>query len=353
VTASYNPHNILQSVSDCPDSEFLAWGHPIGRSVYPLFIRENDRLFFIGTAFLISRFGFILTAAHCIFDGIYREPHLAHLRNDFETQGSFDLNQIGFSVLVHYPISTNSIRSHLLPLENIGGAPPTDVVIGSIANFFAPLSDAPMILSPSMPQGDTLVTAVGYPKIDVPTGGLDIEEAQANPQAFLKDYDFRIRVSKGTVKAIFASHFAKGYGNAPSFVADLEVAPGQSGGPVIGPTGICGIITGSASSFMSDTKASLISMLYPLLTTKITKSLPLATNFTMNFGMPFIHLIKKNMVKTDGSESEAIIRPTEDGKWYISHKASEGHESYVFDDLDGYLKDRKAEKKLMPKIRVK
>jgi hypothetical protein len=342
----YNPHDVLTDLGISSEVELPAWGHRIGRSVYPLFISEGGRVFPVGTAFLISRHGYVLTAAHSIFEGIKREPRLARLRNDFEAGGEYAMKDVGFHVLVHYP-TPSGFRVHFFPLENVGAAPPTDLVIGSIANFQDPDVEAPLMLSPGLPLGGAQVTAIGYH--GMPPGGIALRDVEADPEGFLRDYNHHIRIARGAVKAVFVSRFAKGYCDGPSFLADFEVLSGQSGGPVLGPTGVCGLITGSASQIVGS-PASIVSMIYPLLATSVTKTVQMAPNFKINFGMPTLQLIGGDLVSTDGSESSIVIHRTDDGLLSMSPLAPQQSDDYVFEDYHGYLDGRRAIRRAKPPI---
>jgi hypothetical protein len=58
------------------------------------------------------------------------EERLAHLLFTPELPKSIDLRSAGISVLHHRPNDRSGMDITILPLENVAGAPPTDVVFG-------------------------------------------------------------------------------------------------------------------------------------------------------------------------------------------------------------------------------
>ena len=106
-----------------------AWGHPLARTVMPLFIRMDDRLVPAGTAFWIGRsVSFVLTAMHTVKWALQHEGRFDRELTTGEMPRQAELKRTALYVLHTEEATAEAGRISFIPLENLSGGPPGDVV---------------------------------------------------------------------------------------------------------------------------------------------------------------------------------------------------------------------------------
>lgn len=241
-----------------------AWNHPIGQGIMPLFIRSDDRMIPVGTAFLISRFGLVACAAHCIYQALRYRRYGTSIADAFDAvNNEYDLDDVGLSVLHHSLKDDGRTSISLWPLEHVRIGPPSDVVYASL--LWAPdILKLSFTLSPGVPRVGKTLLSVGYTEFAFPEGGLPIDRITEGRFDWEREYSHSLRVCEGLSGPIFTQQYSRGYVDGPCILTTCETVGGQSGGPVFNEEGnVCAIV--SAGTQVTGSPGSIASTLYPTL----------------------------------------------------------------------------------------
>ena len=312
------------------------WNHPISEKVFPLCIVKDDVAIPIGTAFMVSEIGILISATHNILE-MFRHHRRREMPRDltkFETDYNFD--DVSLSIIHQIPNEDGTTRITLLPIENVHVARPTDVVYGSLI-YQTLVRYRGLALSPSMPRIDSgSVLSVGYCDFKYPEDGISLKSIREGSFDWANDYSHTLRVCEGQIKAIFVQKFASGFIEGPCLITDFEIEHGQSGGPAFNEHGFIFGVNSAGSTKMLDFPSSILSLLYPTLGTNIKKILSLMENCTLNFTVPVIQLIQNGAIKTDSSEFLNSIEVEDDG-FRVSPIGHGTNLNHVFDDVHGFI----------------
>lgn len=306
-----NLRDYKQNESDL-EWDLPSWGLPLSQGIMHFCTIINNRLFPVGTAFIISKLGIIATASHVVHDAVRKnaEAHKAFINK--KSSKNITLNDIKLAVLYHRFLKKDKIEITIWPVENLQIAFPTDVAFG----FLRFQQDFPYLafrLHPAVPRiGDT-VFSIGYCESKHPKDGISIDDFKKGSIDWNEALTHRFHVVEAKIKALFVQRFASGYAEGPCFLIDNEIKHGQSGGPVFDANGnICGINLGGASIFLNK-PSSLISMIYPAIAANIKLTARLSQNFTINSNQPLINLISTGGLITDGSENQFQLTIEDEG----------------------------------------
>lgn len=267
LVAQTPPKDIHQAFSSFGPTSFL-----LKQSIVPvvaLAFREQV-MRCIGTAFLISCTGYLITACHVLFDPLDRgygrtstTPTATELTGDVElgviipTSPAYGVKGIRFfpferwwcwgsweeSPLIHEPPRFNQI---------------TDVALCKIPEPPNSVPHQPLNLSLNTFAVGEEAYVVGYPNMkDVPIEG-DVD------QFSIGNFSHELRVSLGQVVRLFpANHLEKELPTpGPCFEIKTRTFGGMSGAPIFGARG--GVVRGVMSRSFSGEKRSYGSMLDPL-----------------------------------------------------------------------------------------
>ena len=214
------------------------WHQSLGRSVFPLMLRRERRLIPIGTAYCISKTGLVATATHCVLEALKHEPS-GQLKN---APGQHDLQDVALYIL-HYSVACSGIAAFRnIPIDNLAGDWENDAILGVLRTGSTNPPLVPIPLSCAVPRIGSQVRVVGYHDFDFPEGGIDLDEVEAREFRWADRYSHQLRVSEGSVEAIFLRRFAAGFGGGPCFATTAQTVHGQSGGPVMSGSGFsCGV----------------------------------------------------------------------------------------------------------------
>lgn len=328
--------------------ELPPYGHPLAQGVYPLFATVDERLFPLGTAFCLSKLGIVATAEHNIRDALRHHWRGDTLRSMDKLPASYSLNDVGLSILNHY-LEKNSYIVHLWPIENIQGAPPTDIVYG-FPKFQTHFPFLPLPISFAVPRIGSRVICVGYSDTCFPDAGIQCDDLRYGRSNWFKAYKYNFKVTMATVTRIFTQRFTNRFMEGPCFTIDNELNHGMSGGPVFNEAGyICGVVSAGASNFFNS-PASIVSLLYPTLLTDIKLGVSIGP-VRINGIRQLVSLIGQGFVITDGSESLVTIRPM-DGELFIGPMIRREDVSSVYDDFLGFQAGKEASKETREIYRV-
>lgn len=306
-----------------------SWTHPVGQGVMPFFVELDRRLFPVGTAFVVGRFGLVASAAHCIYQAL-RE------RGIEVRPGHRDITSLGFRVL-HYRPAEGEVRFTLWPLEHIQIALPTDVLFASLV-WNAGIQTMNFAISPSLPRVGKKVLTLGYVDFRFPDGGIPLGDVAAGRFDWNANYSHRLGVSEGTVQSIFLRRFMRGYLDGPCFLTSAATRHGQSGGPVFNEAGdVCATHSADATLFSSEPSA-LASPLYAALPVEIKTTARLGKVFSMTYAASLLQLIDQGIVRSDGTEALADI--VQEGVSYrVNPRVHLDDCGRVYEDFHAYTRD--------------
>jgi hypothetical protein len=322
--------------------ELPAWGHPISQGVLPLFITFEGRLFPVGTVFTIGRgITFVISAFHNIREAWKHEERLAHLLFTPELPKSIDLRSAGISVLHHRPNDRGGMDITILPLENVAGAPPTDVVFG-FPEFQANLPTLVNRLSFDLPPIGEKVWSIGYAEFKFPPDGIPVAEIRNGNFDWHRDYSHKLMVVEAFIERIFTRRFIPSYLNGACFTFDAEISHAQSGGPVLSSQGLVRGVNSAGATHFFGRPISVASLLYPFLFIELRFGVTFGP-VRMNRIAELIELIGEGRIPTDGSEERVGICKVNGTETFSVHpRAEKTMSGYIHDDFFGYEQGMKA-----------
>lgn len=331
--------------------EAPAWGSALSKMVLPLFITSGDRYIPIGTAFWVGRkVSFVMTAMHNVHEALRHEGRYDRELASGRLPPHLDLKTAGLCVLHQDEVTTENVRFTLTPLENLHGAPPTDVVVG-YPSFVPDRATASLPLSFDVPRVGQTVWSLGYTDFE-PVSGISIEAVRSGAFDWRTEYRHRLMVTEGRVDRIFTQRFATGFGDGPCFSFDNEIAHGQSGGPVVTDDGrIVGLNSSGAARFFNR-PASVAALLHPLVLTPVKFGVKLGP-LILGREARLIDLIFEGAIASDGSEQALGFTQEEPGgPVAISGRALVEDRPFVHDDFAGYQAARSATRLEGPSFRL-
>jgi len=157
------------------------------RGIFPLVATKNERLYPLGTAFCISKFGLLLTAEHNLRDALRFHDLGDALRAMDRLPDGLDLRGLGLSVIWKH-IGESSGQMNLWPIEHIAGGPPTDIVF-AFPQFQTQFPYQLFRLSFDIPRIGSNVRCVGYSKSNIGRDGMSFSEFQQEPQKYSNAFD--------------------------------------------------------------------------------------------------------------------------------------------------------------------
>lgn len=292
------------------------WGHILSKLVLPLFMRVDQKLIPIGTAYWLGGgVPFVMTALHCITEALRYQPQYERMFASDKLPSSVDLKNCAFYILHQDECTDDGGRITLIPLESVDAGPPTDVAFG-YPRFEGGRATLALPISFNPPRIGSIVWSLGYTEF-APKEGILIKEIQDGSFDWVNRYKHRFVVTEGTVEAIFTEQFSDGFVRGPCFAFDNAIDHGQSGGPIFTTDGrVVGLNSATATCFF-DKPMSLGSMFYPLLLNGIKASVTLGqpgASLTMQIRRPLIDLVLQGAIKSDGSEANVAIYNTLEGQ---------------------------------------
>ncbi|WP_338693198.1 hypothetical protein V5279_43340 [Bradyrhizobium sp. 26S5] len=237
-------------------------------------------------------------------------------------------------------------------MENVQGAPPTDVVIG-YPQFQTEAPSMVNRLSFDLPIIGEKVWSVGYCEFKYPEHGIPLAAVRSGAFDWEHDYSHKLVVVEGFVQRIFTQRFANGFVEGPCFTIDAEIAHAQSGGPVLTSDGVIrGINSAGATTFLNQ-PGSIISLFYPLLFMQLRFGAQMGI-VRLNATRPLIDLIGQGTIPTDGSETRvAVGHDATTGRFYVNPRVEKSVATYVHDDFAGYQAGKLATQESRPFYRLR
>jgi len=321
-----------------------SWGHLISKCVMPLLISAEDRLFPVGTAFVLSK-GVVLfaTAEHNIREALKRCWRNNRLAFEHTITGNHDLSEgVGVWVLYHHLQPSGTVDVLLWPLETLCGPQPSDLVVCS-PKAAPNLGTVSYDVSFDIPEPGTLVQCVGYSDFVFPEEGIPLGAVRNGTFDWKNNYDHTLWVIEGAVAYLFTQRFAAGYVQGPCFSISAEIPHGLSGGPAFSTANgsICGVNSAGATAFFGSS-TSLVSPLFPTLFTEVKFGFDFAPNFRMNAVQSVAHFVARSSIKSRGTESSVNFSTEPDGTLRIGIRTRAALSGWVFDDFQAFQEGRPA-----------
>src|SRR5580704_14333697 len=86
------------------------WGHPISQGVLPIGVMTGDSFYPLGTAFVVSRLGIIMTATHVLEGAARHHQQEKRLRSALENRSSYEITDVGLSVMYSRATTANHVE---------------------------------------------------------------------------------------------------------------------------------------------------------------------------------------------------------------------------------------------------
>ncbi len=232
-------NHLIQSVNGHDFVPFNSVGGPIQEAVLPLIAKVDDRLWPVGTAFVIYPGGLLLTARHVLEEA---ERHaIPRQRSDGSTYRHYEL----------YALYMSSSRAEgidlfggSLPVDELWCADSHDVAIVRVNLPRHVETDEPLwlrsttILGTRPPRVGSPVAAIGYCKMTAE----EVTEGTV-------DYSQETAISTGRVTEVFHQRRDGVLATYPCFHVDCRFDSGMSGGPILDDRGrVCGIVSRGLTS---------------------------------------------------------------------------------------------------------
>lgn len=328
--------NLIDLISEYWDGETAFFdlpevGHVISESVMPLVATTpSQQVFNIGTCFVISSFGLVLSAEHCLKGTITRLERGGD-RKVLNAPDDQVLRLKDFALAVFWTRTKLDGRLEGMPWPVYGAhaVRPLDVMAATLKPAVDDLTEQAfrfrsLPISPAMPPASSRVFALGYHEMnDVGNFGLlasSDEKPNSAPRQMYVEREQRFSVAVGHVENIYSERMDRGMCKFPCFTLDLdtELPHGFSGGPVINENGcVCGVVSGGR----------VASLLYPALLTPVE----LASGSTQ-----LLDLVRDGHIASDGSEKlVTFTAPVDANGWWSCSYSHELHNyGFVFKDIE-------------------
>jgi hypothetical protein len=306
------------------------WQSKLSGGVFPFGATVDGRFIPIGTATLISGSGIVLSAWHNVHEAFNYAHNGDALRQMRELAGNHSLDGAGLSVLhSHHHTESGRLDVSIFSLWHANGAPPSDLMFGSLVQDAAGHPRLPLPVSFAVPRIGERVLCLGYGEMTYPEGGIDMDGIRRGSTDIVTRTKMDLHVVEGVVRRILTVRVAKGFGEGPCALVDCEVKHGQSGGPVLNEQGfVCGVVS---SSFGSQ---STVALLYPALLTEIHTRV-LIGPVTMSANYPLLERVAHGEILSDGTETMHALTPHASGQWMVNPAILRKDGHAVHEDVHG------------------
>ena len=232
------------------DGTFAPWpgfGGLIERCVMPLFTIVEGQFRHIGTGFIISHNGLMMTAKHVLEEG--QRYRTRRLNNNGEYYDHWELYAL-YTTDRPNDDPSDSTLGGLIPIDLIYCPEALDIALSWLKPLKNVTDDSqltfPQIgLSARMPRVGEKIVGCGY-------HGSALETTRTN-EGVLVDYDRKTAVSSGTIIELHPSGRDAGMLTFPCFRTDTRFESGMSGGPIFCEDGyVCGVICSSMAPTEDD-----------------------------------------------------------------------------------------------------
>jgi|ERR1041384_1752602 hypothetical protein len=218
------------------------FGHVLQQGVMPLFTKANEQETPIGTGFMISADGLMMTAAHVVYAAIAAGQR--RLSTDRKFYDHYELYALYVTDKEH---GTEGHRlGGFLPIQKVWLDEKLDIALCWVERPI--LEDGPLPftlcrLSPGLPKEGEHVTGFGYYQMSSQRQEKEVEGKT------IIDYEHKTAVTPGEIVKVYPRYRDRGLLNFPCFETNARFDPGMSGGPIWNERGfVCGVICASSDS---------------------------------------------------------------------------------------------------------
>ena len=227
-------------------NDFVAldkFGHDLQQIIMPIVATGDNQVFPLGTGFVISHDGLMITAKHVI------EEHATGLACDRKSDNMYTVTGLYAMYISNELNPDNSNFGGLWPIQHAWYSKEIDIAYCWLRKMIKnnrpyTLSKA-LSLSPGIPQVGQPILGFGYHKSVIKK----IQEVDS--QKCIINYGHEPSFTSGHIKTLYKAKRDSFNLNFPCFETNAKFTPGMSGGPILnGATGgVCGVI---CSSFSGD-----------------------------------------------------------------------------------------------------
>ena len=247
-------------------SKYPDFGHPIQQGVLPLAIVTENSYKPLGSGFMITSNGLLMTASHVIKEGI-KHGVIKHKEGD-----NYEYELRFFAVFVtnlpNKKGDKKSVIGGLIPITKSWYSPVTDIgfcMLNSPVINGERLKFPVVRLSPGVPNVGEHISGLGYYNMK---GDLGPEIAGEKVATHILD----TAATTGEIIEIFPNRRDNYMLNFPCFQTNARFEPGMSGGPIFSESGgVCGVIcSGFSQDELDSDYITHGSLIWPSLGTKVT-----------------------------------------------------------------------------------
>lgn len=234
-------------------------GHHIQQSVMPLLVISGQALIALGTGFMITEDGLLMTAAHVAQEAV--KYGVRSRRQD----GGFDYELSLYALYITNQKDDNSGQhvGGVLPIHKFWHSPELDIAfcrLGSANDQNVSMPKFPVFrLSPSLPAIGEKICGCGYYQMQGSVGSLT-KEGKIEVR-----YSQNTAYTPGTIIEVHPVRRDSAMLRFPCFQTDARFDAGMSGGPVVNQHGnVCGVICSSLpADELNPEHASYASLIWP------------------------------------------------------------------------------------------
>jgi len=266
----------------------------IPRAVFPIVARINSEWQPSGTAFLVSRHGFLLAARHVIEPAARKRGRMLGPEGKFIDEGNF------FALFFESRGNPPSFVSRFLSIESTTLPDQGDV---AFCQLRWPPRDGPLInplafgIRPAPPRVGEQVFIFGYNKLDLTVVSETDDTLHVN-------CDSEACAVRGVVRELHIPIKDRGLASFPCFTVEVEteVIPGMSGGPVVNEAGyVCGTVSTSPSWDRMTTCAMLTLAMGLRVSVLPRRDLAARSSY-------LVELVRDGLIPSDGSWRQIELR---------------------------------------------
>lgn len=269
------------------------FGHKIQQVILPIIAVAEGEIIPLGTGFIISPDGLMITAKHVI-DEVAESRLIRH--------GHHYKNPMIYALYITNKENEEYKRTFIggnWPIDRAWYNPGLDIAYCWIRQ--AVINNIPfkfknyVKLSPGLPKVEEHILGFGYYKIK---GFFTGKVINSNPHV---KYSQNTAFTTGVIKELFYPKRDSSQLNFPCFHTDARFDPGMSGGPIFNETGgVCGVICDSFGEIGEDDNKEYVSygsLIWPSLITKL--NIRVENDPSVKEGITVYNAIKKGFIIVD------------------------------------------------------